>query len=186
VAIFLTGQLDARQGDMDQAMVKLRRAAELDRSLIPDVIDVCIKQIGRPDLALQLAADDIGALNLLASVLSNDPATQALADQARDRAIAALEAQAQAPDAPPDLHVQLATALVERGQLEEAIPHFRRALNYDYGRTDWRMRLANALAQLGRTQEAIREAEICLQRRELKEARELVLRLSAPTTQSSR
>ena len=33
-------------------------------------------------------------------------------------------------------------ALVERAKYEEAILYFRRALNHDYGQTDWRMKLA--------------------------------------------
>jgi tetratricopeptide (TPR) repeat protein len=173
VTTFLMGQLDAREGDMTQAMVKLRRAAELDRTLIPDVIDVCIRQIGRPDLALQLAADDLDALSILSNALSADPATKALADQARDRAFAALEAKAHQPDAPAELQVQLADALEQRERYEEAIPLLRRALNFDYGKSEWRLRLARVLARLGRYDEARRELDILLQRREMKEALEL-------------
>lgn len=177
-ATFLRAQLDAREGDVANAMIRLRRAAELDRSLIPDVIDVCVTELRRPELALQLAADDVDALNILARVLAKDPATQSLAEQARDRAFAALQAKAQAQDAPPQIIIQTADALAERGKYEEAIPLFRRALLLNYGETEWRMRLATALEKLGRNDEAIREAERCLQRREMREARELIDRLS--------
>ncbi len=48
----------------------------------------------------------------------------------------------------------------------------------DYGQTEWRMKLAHVLEKLGRNDDAIREAERCLQRRELRKARELIDRLS--------
>ncbi|MBC8107449.1 MAG: O-antigen ligase family protein [Anaerolineae bacterium] len=177
-ATFLWGQLEARQGMVDRAMIELRRAAELDRSLIPAVIDVCVTDLKRPELALQLAGDDIDALNILAVVLAKDPGTQPLAEQARDRAFVALQAKAQLPDASPAILVQTADALVVRQKYEDAIVLFRRALRENYGETNWRMKLAIALEKLGRNDEAIKEAERCLQRREMREARALIDRLS--------
>ena len=178
IAALAVGQLDASEGNTAQALIHLRCAAEIDRRLIPDVIDVCVTQMQRPDLALQLASDDVDALNILVRVLANDPATQALADQARDRAFNAVLVQAQDPDAAAPVLAQTADALVEREQLEEAITYYRRALNLDYGQIEWRMKLAKVLAKLDRNDEAIHEAEICLRRRELREARELIARLS--------
>ncbi len=75
-----------------------------------------------PEMALQLAGDDIDALNILVKVLAKDPATAALAEQARDRAFSALQSEAREADAPATTVVQIANALVEREKYEDAIP----------------------------------------------------------------
>ena len=148
---------------------------------------------GRPDLARTLAGDDRGLLLALADRLDADAnaETSADADPAAATAAAEIAADARAsadrllrdraagPDAAPDALAALAERRLSDGDAPGAVDLLRRALARDYGRVDWRLRLARALAGSGRPAEALAEAKVGLRLRpQSAEARKLVGDLS--------
>jgi tetratricopeptide (TPR) repeat protein len=76
------------------------------------------------------------------------------------------------------------------GKLDEAIKYYRRALSRDYGAVDARLNLARLLMQTGRSDEALREVEICQRLRpgwtEAEQLAEEVRRRSSATRPSAR
>jgi predicted Zn-dependent protease len=71
------------------------------------------------------------------------------------------------------------------GDAKGAVHYLGRALPLDYGETDWRMIYARDLAKVGRTDDAMHQAQIVLRERpQSTEAQDLLYKLNRPTTQS--
>jgi tetratricopeptide (TPR) repeat protein len=167
MAAYVAGQVAALDGDEQAALNYLRRAAKLNPNLLGDVTRLYVSDLKRPDLALDAAGNDVPTLNALRELLSkqSDPASQAIAEQARQKAFEALQLQASGPDATAQTLAALAGEYEQRGQYEQAIVCYRRALTFEFGQTDWRMSVARALARLGRDDEAMHEVEAVLRLR---------------------
>jgi predicted Zn-dependent protease len=66
-----------------------------------------------------------------------------------------------------------------------AINYLGRALKLDYGEVDWRLAYAQSLAEVGRKDEAIHQAQIILRERpQMPEAQNLLDLLNRPTTRA--
>ncbi len=178
-ACFVTGLLDAQEGQMEASEKKFRRALELDGRLIADVIDVYVYQVGRPDLAVAIARDNIGWLSRVARTLSETTEHEELAADARKEAVELLRARCDEPDAPAWALASLADAYWKEQDCSAAADCFRRALDLDYGQVYWRLSLARVLVEMDRVPEAIHEARIVLRLRpHMVAARKLIEELS--------
>ena len=77
-------------------------------------------------------------------------------------------------------YVMLAGVLRRRENPQRAIECYETALNMNYGQVQWRLNLAQLLAEQGQVVEAVRQAEICLRLSPgLRDAQRLIERLSS-------
>ncbi len=181
-ACFAAARIDAEAGRADDAVEKLARAVQLDGSYFQRAVRLCATDLGRTDLALQLAGDNAGRLayvgTLLASIgRASEPSVsptdaaagsddhQQLADQAQTRVFEQLRQRCAEPDAPASAHASLANLYRQRGDLDAAIRHYQRAVRLDYDQVSWHYVLAQLLAQADRADEAMHQARICLRLR---------------------
>jgi len=192
-ACFAAARIDAEEGEIPEAFAKLTRAVQLDGRLFRQAAQVCIRDLGRGDLAVQLAQEDPGRLAHVGNALSAADgvvslsataevaagAGRQLAEQAQAKAFEQLKEKCEQPDAPASAHASLANLHRKQGDTEAAMRHYRRALMKDYSQVGWHYALAQLLADQGRTEEAIHQARICLRLRpQYTAARKLIEQLS--------
>ncbi len=161
-ACFIAGLLDIDQNLLPESLEKFSRAVELRGSLMADALDVYLNQVNRPDLALELAGDDIGRLSQLARALNEMTTHPELADEVRTILISKLEEICIPSDAPAPALAWLAGMHFRDKNYESAADYYQRALRLDYGNVGWRLNLARALAELGEIAEALDEANTIL------------------------
>lgn len=137
------------------------RASTLDGRLFTDCAAIYV-DTGHPDLALELAGDDVGRLSRLAGLLARREDEATRAEAVRERLFELLSARAAEPDAAGHTLAALAGMLAERDREDEAIALYQRALTLEYGHIGWRLALARLLAQNGDPAAAIHQARICL------------------------
>jgi O-antigen ligase len=187
--VFSAAMADASAGEFDPAVDKFKRACRLSPPLLAEAVDQFENQFDRPDLALAVArdGDDPTVLLLFSQRLAKKNQLQ-LAGEARAAGIRTLvERCARVRPVPQDL-AALAGIYRDEKNPEGAIELYRRALALEYGQVEWRLSLARVLADVGRSTEALREAEICLRQRPGDpDAQRLVgeLTLRAPTSATS-
>ena len=159
----VAASLDARKGRWDDAKLKLERSLVLGQPL-EDVMDVCLVQGDRPNLALELAkgTGNPNGLLRLVDALHQSNKHPNIAAEARSQALAMLKTQAADPTATPWTLASAARLLEEDKEFSAAAELYRRALVAEYGRADWHLSLAHVLAQEGNQDEATREAKLCL------------------------
>ena len=176
---FVAGGLALEEGDADVAFDHLARAVALDGRLFRDVASLLTEQFDRPDLALQIAGEAIGRLNIMAGLLEASGGSTESADEVRRKVVTLLEQRCSEPDPPAWALAWLAGICARDGRSAEAIERYRQALALDYSRVDWRFNLARLLAETGAVAEGMREAETCLRfRPEHAAAKRLIDRLS--------
>jgi len=178
-ACFVAGFLDATEGSIEDSLVKLKKAVELDGRLFADVVEVYINHASRPDLAVVIAADDTGRLSYVANRLAEIEEHKELAEKATAQARILLEQRCSQPDAPAGALASMAAICTRENDMEAAIEYYRRALALDYGQVNWRFNLAKLLAETGQIAEAIHQARICLRLRpQFQAAKKLIEELS--------
>ncbi|HEX41228.1 MAG TPA: hypothetical protein ENN81_04115 [Phycisphaerales bacterium] len=178
-ACFVAGLLDAIEGDVDASYEKFQRALELSPRLFPDVADVYINTLRRPDLAVAIAGQDTWWLTQAADMLTESDEHQELVVQARARVRDLLKARCEEPGTPATTFAALGHIYYREKNLGEAVECLRRAVALDYGRVSWRLTLARALAETGHIEDAIHEARICLRLNpQMKAAERLIADLS--------
>lgn len=178
-ACFVAGQLDAEQGEVEEAFAKLERTVQLDGRLFDDAASLCIERLNRPDLAVTLAGESTYRLSHVANALADIDEHKELADKARSQAVALLKEKCSQPDAPAAAFASMASIYGRQGDNEAAIENYRHALALDYSQVQWRLNLARLLAKSNRVAEAIHEARIGLRLRpQFKEAEKLIADLS--------
>jgi tetratricopeptide (TPR) repeat protein len=158
-ACLVTGSLDAELGKVESAFAKLRRAVRLDANCYLEVARLLIDDLKRPDLALEVASEQPRLAGQLVSMLDGDSEYAAEVDK---RLLDMLEQRCSDEDAAAYWHAMLAEMRQRQGDLPRAVESFRKALALDYGHIQWRLRLAQLLADQGLVDEAIHEAQICL------------------------
>ena len=165
--VFSAALADASIGAFDASVEKFRRVISLSPAMLPDAIDVFENQFDRPDLALAVAknGDNPTALLQLAQRFADDPKRAPLAPETRSAGVRMLAERCKRPDATAAMFAALAGIYRDDKNAEGAIELYRKALSFEYGQFDWRMSLARLLADVGRSAEALREAEICLRLR---------------------
>ena len=184
LACYLAGYLKAEEGDFEAAVVRFRRAIELDGSTFKDIVSFCL-QLQRPDLAVDLAGDNEWRLLQLAPRLSDAEDHGDLSVEARAKVIALLKDRCQGDDATPSVLAAAARLCRRDGDHEIALAYYRRALGGDYGQVGWRLAYARTLAEQGQIDQAIHEARICLRLRpQLEAARRFISDLSVPRAEN--
>ncbi len=181
IACLVAGWLDVSEGKVNESVEKFERVVRLDDRFFKNVTNIYINRISRPQLALVLAADNIGRLSYVCNVLE-DMQYNDLAEQARDKIRRLLEAKISEPKVPASAFVSLGYIHGKQQNKDVAIEYYRRGLALDYGQVQWRYELAKLLAEAGRIPEAIHEARICLRvQPQFKPAEELLADLSIRT-----
>jgi len=161
-ACLVAGMLEAEEQHVEAALRYLQKAVQLDKQWFDEVALLMIEQLDLPDTAIELAHGDINLLGRLATLLENSEEQSESADRVRQRMMELLEQQCQSADAPAHAFAYLASIYQNQGRDGEAIECYRQAVRLDYGRTDWRFRLAGLLVKAGLAPEAAKELEICL------------------------
>ena len=179
-ARFVAGGLALEEGDTDVGFDHLSKAVELDRRMFRDAASLLTEQFDLPDLALQIAADDIGRLSVMADLLEASGRSTESVSEVRRKVVTLLERRCREPEPPAWALAWLAVICARDGRATEAIDWYRQALALDYGRVDWRFNMARLLDETGAVAEAIRELEACLRLRpEYAAAKHLLDRLVA-------
>jgi tetratricopeptide (TPR) repeat protein len=182
-AAVVAGEADAGRGNFPAAAERFREAIRIDRSLIDDVIDCYLDEdISRPDLAADPMADDYFALVRLRDALRKEPKWKEVADKVEARAMGVLEAESNQPDAPPWKLAMVGAYHQEQARYDQAEKYLARALQGEPTNVYWRCRRAEVLQKLGRTREAIEEAQLALQQHpDAPEAKAIVKYLTGAT-----
>jgi O-antigen ligase/tetratricopeptide (TPR) repeat protein len=154
------GMLDAREGDAAASLAAFRRALRLGGRWFEHIVRFYVFQAGRPDLAVEVAGDDVRRLLRVAAMLRQEQ-DEGRAAEARRRAIAALHAQCDAPQASASTLAWAARICLRERDYDRAAGYYRRALSRDCGNVPWRVNFAKALAAMGRTRDAREQAGIC-------------------------
>ena len=165
VACYAVAQVQAEKGHTDEAFAKITQAVTLDGSFFVEAATFCLEKLHRPDMALQLAADETGRLSQLARLLGESDEHTELVTQIREQIFVLLKERSREADARAGVFASLANLYDQRSEPEAAIEHYRIAVKKDYDQVNWHYALAKLLAQAGRIEEAIHEAEICLRLR---------------------
>jgi tetratricopeptide (TPR) repeat protein len=162
----IAARADAAEGAAEQACEKLTRAVRLDGTTFGQAASLCIDDLVRPDLALKLAGQDAGRLSHVAGLLAASDQHTELAEQVRAKVYELLARRTQEPDAPAATHIAMARRAEREGDSDSALEHYRLALRKDYDQVGWHYELACLLARVGRVEDAIHEARICLRLRQ--------------------
>ncbi len=178
VACFVAGWLDILEGKTQDCIAKFERAVQLDGNLFNNVVDIYVKQLSRPHLAISVAGDDIGRLIHVANVLE-DMQYSDLAEETREKMRSLLEAKCSEPGTPGSVFAHLGNIYSKQQNNKAAIECYRHALAREYSQVYWRLELAKLLVKIEEIPEAMTEAKICLQLRpQLKAAETFVADLS--------
>ena len=177
--LFLAGRVEARRGDWDAAVPLLRRAVDLDYAVMADINDLALKDLHKPELAIRVAGDSYYRMLQLANAMLPLDEYREAAQPVVGRAIDLMEQACQQPGAPPALWGQLGGFRADQKRYADSEAAFARALQSDPLNLSWRIGRANALAGMGRFNEAIEEARsIARMYPNDPSARELVERLT--------
>ena len=150
----------------------------LDSNLFKDVVDIYVKQLSRPHLAISAAGDDIGRLIHVANVLE-DMQYNDLAEETQEKMRSLLEAKCSESGTAGSVFAHLGNIYGKQNNNEAAIECYRQALAREYSQVYWRLELVKLLVKIEAIPEAMSEAKICLQLSpQLKAAERLVADLS--------
>jgi O-antigen ligase/tetratricopeptide (TPR) repeat protein len=183
-ANYEAGLLDAREGNWDAALAKLRHAAKIDTTgaYLDEAVQALARDLGRPDMAIKLAGQNVQSVRRIVEVLDSTSQPDAAA-MARTHLAELIRSLAAAADAPQSALADAGRLAMEQNDFPAAIDYFRRALGLDYANADLRLELARALAASGQTDRALEEATTA-ERLGSAKARALVLELQRrPATQ---
>lgn len=180
VTCYTAGMVDAEQGDKEAAQAKFARAIQLDSNLYEDIALFCIYSIKDPKMALTLSQNNIGRLNLLATILAEIPQESDLLNEIRTQIIKKLEQKCTEEDvSSANTFASLARLQSRNGDIDAAIANYKEALIRNYSNIYWHLELAKLLGQQGQFQMAIHQAKICLRlQRDFDPAKRLIMDLS--------
>ncbi|MCH8192539.1 MAG: O-antigen ligase family protein [Planctomycetes bacterium] len=160
---FVAGSFDALQGKTQEAYAKLQRAVALDGNYFAEAVTSCLRDLNDPNLALQLAGDNIARLGQVATLLTQwDGGETSQSKLALSKAREQLVSRSLQPDAPAGVFASLATVYTKENEPDLAAEYYQKALVLDYGQIGWRCNLARLLDTQGRYNEALHEVRICL------------------------
>ena len=160
-ACFADGMLDAHEGNVAESLAAFRRTLELDGHWFRRIVQVYVFQVDRPELAVEIAGDNVGRLFAVAKIL-DEQGKAALAAKARKEATALLHALCEPHDAPVWALARAADLCFRNTEYERAAGYYRRALSRECGNVMWRLNFARALAAMGQASQARQQAGICL------------------------
>jgi tetratricopeptide (TPR) repeat protein len=176
---WVAGMLAVEKSRIDVAREHMMIAVQLDDGRFAEVALQLISQFDLPELALQVAGDNMNRLSTIVDVLETTGASTVSVDQVRRELLKILEQKCQEPDARGWVFASLANMYRQGAEVAKAIEYYREALKREYGQVGWRYNLARLLAETGENGEALRQAEIIRQSRpEHRGARSLIAELS--------
>jgi tetratricopeptide (TPR) repeat protein len=177
-ACLAAGLLDANRGRWEASRVKFSHAVLLGHSL-DEVIEIYVRQLDRPQLAMEIAAGNVQGMFRIAEILEQMRTHSDIAETARAEGVNLLRQHAAGVNATALDLAEMGRLLCEEKNYVSAAEYYRRALAKEYGRVDWHYALAKVLATSGATEDAMREARVCLRLKPMMpEARKLVEELS--------
>ena len=189
---FIAGVLSAREGKLEEATTRFRRAVALDDAFFAEIVHIYVDELNRPELAVGLvegelpegvstanepAGDESAKDRLLREgffrtrcrrlltiikILSSTEEDACMAAAIRHETVAMLRVRCQAEDVTVEELVAMADISRDAGQYAAAADYYRRALGFNFDQVDWRCSLAQSLADLGDWEEADHQARICL------------------------
>lgn len=157
LANFEAARLDAGLQQLDRALDKFRHAADLVPAYLNDGVESLAKEHHRADLALELAGENVPAVRRIVEILTKSQNDAALAS-AKTRLEELIRLHAANRNAPADALVDAGELALSRQEYDAAADFYKRALQINSTRADWRLALARALGASGKTQEALTEA----------------------------
>ncbi len=155
-------RLEGEHGRWDAALSAARRTVAMGADYRFEAIETMAAELNRPDLALQLADNDLESLRDLSRILERTKTAPDVAATARARMEALVQERADRPDAASHMLVEAARLCVRRSDIPRAIELYRRALSAEYSRFDWRIELAGTLLAAGKREDALHEARTVL------------------------
>ncbi|MBN1418567.1 MAG: O-antigen ligase family protein [Planctomycetes bacterium] len=162
---YAAGNIAIRDGRFDEAAEAFRRSLSLSREFLPVIVDIYLNEFGRPDDLVRVCPDDLGTAGQLAARLRALKAPEETIAKLEERRCELLRKALEAdPDSLDALRAN-AEHLSATGEYEEAIPLYRRAIRRAYGDPTLHLGLALALEEVGRLEEALREARLILSMR---------------------
>jgi tetratricopeptide (TPR) repeat protein len=174
-AHLVAATLEAEDGDVEPTMAHLQRAVALDARMFDDAVTVLIGPLDRPDLALQIAGEDVHRLARVALILERSGGDRPATTAAGDKVLRLLEDSCRKPDASEDALGALARIYARNGRTRLAIEYYRRLLTLAYGDVESRFNLAKLLVETQSWDEAMQQARICVRLRpEFAMARQLI------------
>ncbi len=177
---YVAGMLDFREGHLEDSVGKFSRSLKLGGDYFRSMAEAYV-QANRPDLAIELAKDDLWRLVTIAEMLTGNGQDATAFAGMRAQAITRLRELSRNSDTTPEQLAALAGLLQREKDWPAAIELYRRALSLDYGQVNWRLQLAKSLAEAGQADEAMSEAHICLRLRpEMAGAKQLIADVSVP------
>ncbi len=161
-ARLVAGIMEAQEGNLEVARHHFDRVVALDGRFFGEVAQQLAVRLGRVDWAVELAGDDIGHLSVMVQILESVGGESERVAQVKEKVITLLRERCQEPDSPPRALVSLAELYRSVGRVTEAIQSYRDALRQNYSEVDWRLSLAQLLAETGQIEQAIEETQKCL------------------------
>ncbi len=149
--------------DVIPGIESFSRAVELRDSYFRNVADIYVKQLNMPQAAVSLCGDKVERLNYLALLMSTSENTDtALVTETQEKVFEILMQKSLEPDAPASVFASAAAICEKRGDIQNAVLNYEKALSLDYSQVSWRLKYASLLAQMGRKDDAVHQAKIVL------------------------
>ncbi len=158
----IAGELAAREGRKEEATTLLRRTVEMAPGFFNEVAVLALKELDDPEFARELAGDNYRWLERLAVIAEASEKHAGLAPDLHAAAEEALRRKAKTADVTPSELALLASIDAKRGDHDQAIANYKRALNLQYSHVNWRVALAQVLIAAGDDVQAMKEVRIVL------------------------
>ena len=162
ISLFAAGCLDIGEQKNIESFEKFRKSAALGGSYFKDIVEIYINQAKRPDLAIEIAADDTRRLRYVADVLAGDEQFSSKAGEVILKIVELAERKAWQNTADVWELSYAGDYYQKIGDNFKAAQYFTDAVAADYGNADLRLKLARALAANSQPVEAIKQLRICL------------------------
>ena len=162
VARLVAATLEAEEGVFETARNHFQAVVDLDDRHFEDVATQLIMQFSLPELALELAGDDVERLTVVSDLLETSGADVELVQGVREQVMTLLEEKCQGREATGQMWASLGQMYRRDDRAEEAVQCFEEALRLDFSEVHWRLSLAEVLAEVGELEAAVGAARECL------------------------
>jgi tetratricopeptide (TPR) repeat protein len=161
LTLFAAGCLNISEDEPVAAFEKFIKSVQLGGTFFKDIVTIYIEQAKRPDLAIEIAADNIQRLKYVEAVLAQSEDFQDEAETAQSKMIELAEKMVITNTASLDELLFLGD-YYKNSNPEKAVEYFSSALLQDYGDARLRLKYAEVLTKTGRFEEAMQQARMCL------------------------